>query len=75
MFLRLIMSIYFSTITPENWRIFNALKVKDEQKAFVASNIAILAKAFTYRDYNSRVHAIYNDSLYICTKLKLVTKW
>lgn len=56
------MSIYFSNITPENCRIFNSLKVKDEQKDFVASNVAILAKAFTYRDYNSRVHAIYNDA-------------
>lgn len=54
------MSVYFSTITPENWRVFNALKVKDEQKNFVASNVATLARAFAYRDYNSCVHAIYN---------------
>lgn len=54
------MSVYFSTITPENWRIFNVLKVKDEQKNYVASNMAILARAFAYRDYSSRVHAIYN---------------
>jgi len=54
------MSVYFSTITPENWRVLNALKVKNEQKNYVASNVAILARAFAYRDYNSRVHAIYN---------------
>lgn len=54
------MGVYFSTITPKNWRVFNALKVKDEQKNYVASNVTILARAFAYRDYNSRVHAIYN---------------
>jgi diamine N-acetyltransferase len=54
------MSVYFGTINPENWRIFNALKVKEEQKNFVASNVAILARAFAYRDDNSHIHAIYN---------------
>ena len=52
------MSIYFSTINPENWRAFNRLRVKDEQKAFVPSNEVILARAFAYREYNSKVHAI-----------------
>lgn len=55
------MSVYFGSINPENWRIFNALKVKDEQKDFVASNLTMLARAFAYRDYNSKVHAIYNE--------------
>lgn len=57
------MDIHFSIITPENWRTFNALKVKENQKEFVASNVLILARAFAYRDYNSYVYAIYNENL------------
>lgn len=40
------MGVYFGTITPENWHIFNELKVKDERKNYVASNVVILARAF-----------------------------
>lgn len=36
------MDIHFSAITPDNWRIFNALKVKKEQEKFVTSNVTIL---------------------------------
>ena len=57
------MNIHFSNITPDNWRTFNALKVKEEQKKFVASNVTILARAFAFRDYDSRVYAIYNGDL------------
>ncbi|GCD11559.1 GNAT family N-acetyltransferase [Clostridium tagluense] len=57
------MTIHFSNITPDNWRTFKALKVKEEQKKFVASNVTILARAFAFRDYNSRVYAIYNGDL------------
>lgn len=57
------MEIDFNAITPDNWRIFNSLKVKEEQEKFVASNLKILARAFAFRDYNSRVHAIYNGDL------------
>lgn len=57
------MEIHFSTITPNNWRIFNSLKVKEEQEKFVASNLKILARAFAFRDYNSHVHAIYNGDI------------
>lgn len=59
------MNIHFSNITPDNWRIFNALNVKEEQEKFVASNVTILARAFAFRDYNSRVCAIYNGDLSI----------
>lgn len=55
------MSIHFGTITPENWRLFYALRVKEEQKKFVSSNVKILARAFAYRDCNSRIYAIYNE--------------
>jgi diamine N-acetyltransferase len=57
------MTIHFSNITPDNWRTFKSLKVKDEQEKFVASNVAILARAFAFREYNSRVCAIYNGDL------------
>ena len=54
------MDLHFELITPENWRIFNALHVKKEQEHWVASNIAILARAYAYREHNSIVYAIYN---------------
>lgn len=57
------MEIHFNAITPDNWRIYNALKVKDEQEKFVSSNLKILARAFAFREYNSHVHAIYNGEL------------
>lgn len=57
------MDIHFSAITPDNWRIFNALKVKKEQETFIASNVTILARAFAFRDYNSQVYAIYDGEL------------
>lgn len=53
------MSLSLKEITPDNWRIINSLKVREEQKRFVASNMAILAKAFAYRKDNSRVYGIY----------------
>lgn len=56
------MNINLDVITPENWRSFNMLRVKDEQQNFVPSNSTILARAFAYREYNSKVYAIYNDN-------------
>jgi len=53
--------IHLEEITPDNWRKINALEVKEEQKHFVASNVAILARAFAYRKDNSKVFAIYNN--------------
>ena len=52
------MKVRFDIITPDNWRVFNAMKVKKEQAGFVASNLTILARAFAFRDYNSHVYAI-----------------
>lgn len=57
------MKIHFGIITPDNWRVFNALKVNEEQKKFVASNVTILARAFAFRNYNSCVYVIYNEDL------------
>ena len=53
------MSLEFKEITPNNWRKINSLEVKEDQKKFVASNVAILAKAFAYGVYNSKVYALY----------------
>lgn len=54
------MNIHFEPITPDNWRLFNKLKVKENQKGFVPENIGILARAFAFRECNSLVHAIYS---------------
>lgn len=55
------MNLEFKGITPDNWRGVNSLEVKEEQKEFVASNVAILAKAFAYSMHNSRVYVLYSE--------------
>lgn len=55
------MSLEFKGITPDNWRSINSLEVKEEQKAFAASNVVILAKAFAYNMHNARVYALYSE--------------
>lgn len=55
------MTVHFGAITPDNWRIFTALQVMEGQKDFVASNLTMLARAFAFRNCNSRVYAIYDD--------------
>lgn len=53
--------IHLEKVEGNNYRQFTRLKVKDEQKKYVASNLGILAKAFAY--YNdSIVYGIYNDA-------------
>ena len=52
--------IHLEKVDGSNYRSFIKLKVKDEQKRFVANNSNILAKAYAY--YNdSTVYGIYND--------------
>lgn len=52
--------IHLEKVEGNDYRKFTRLKVKDEQKRYVASNLGILAKAFAY--YNdSIVYGIYND--------------
>lgn len=53
------MSLEFKEITSHNWRRVNSLEVKQDQKQLVASNVAILAKAFAYRVNNSKAYALY----------------
>lgn len=57
------MNVYFKAITPDNWRIFSSIKVNEAQEKFVASNITMLARAYAFREYNSKVYAIYNGDL------------
>lgn len=57
------MKIHFSDITPDNWRVFNSLKVREEQERFVSSNVMILARAFAYRNQNGRVYAVYDEDM------------
>ena len=57
------MNIQFKDITPENWRIINGLKVKEEQQEYVALNVAIVARAYAYRMDNSKAIAIYNGDI------------
>lgn len=51
-------NIQFRPVTPENWRIVNSLRVQPEQQPFVAENVTILARAFAYREHNSKVHVV-----------------
>lgn len=57
------MTIRFCDVTPDNWRILNALKVKEEQKGFVASSITILARAYAFREFGSRVYGVYDGNV------------
>lgn len=51
--------IHLETVTPDNWR--SGLRVRDDQKGFVADSAGILARAWAYRDCRSRAFIIYND--------------
>ena len=57
------MQVRLENINPDNWRILNSLKVKAEQEKYIAANVSILAKAYAYRMDNSKVYAVYNESL------------
>ena len=44
--------ISLEQIGPENWRV--ELSVRDDQKDFVSPPTRLLARAWAYRNYNSR---------------------
>ena len=54
--------IQLKEINENNWLKALRLTVKEEQKAYVASPIGILARGYVYRDCNARVLAIVNDN-------------
>ena len=43
-------------VAPDNWR--QPLSVREDQKRYVASPMALLARAFAYRDYRSQARLI-----------------
>ena len=53
--------IHLKTVTPENWRL--GLRVRDDQRRFVADSAGILARAYAYRDSRSQAFVIYNDDV------------
>lgn len=46
-------------ITPDNWRL--ELNISESQKAWVANPAALLARAYAYRNQNSRAFLVYRD--------------
>ncbi len=53
--------IRITDVTEENWLDVAGLSVKEEQKAFLAPAIGILARGYVYRNCNARVWVIEND--------------
>lgn len=54
------MGLEFREVTPSNWKKIKP-KVKHDQKRFVSSYTATLARAYVYRNENSVVWAIYRN--------------
>ena len=61
--------IRLSNVTEDNWFEVASLSVKDEQKAFLAPAIGILARGYVYRDSRARVYVIENDDSIVGTAL------
>ncbi len=53
--------IHLEKVEGNDYRKFTRLKVMDEQKRYVSSNVGILAKAYAYYSF-STVYGIYNDT-------------
>lgn len=54
--------LYLVDVTEENWLELAALKVREEQKHFLATALGILAKGYVYRNCNARVFGISKDN-------------
>lgn len=50
--------IRLEPVTPDNWRV--KLEVRPEQETFVAPKVAILARAWAYREMRSQAFLIYD---------------
>ncbi len=48
--------IHLETVTPDNWR--SGLRVREDQRGYVAESVGILARAWAYRDSRSRAFII-----------------
>ena len=53
--------VHLETVTPDNWRL--GLRVRDDQRSFVADSAGILARAYAYRESRSRAFVIYHDDI------------
>ena len=53
--------VYLQPVTPENWRC--GLRVREDQREYVADSDAILARAYAYRSSRSEALLIYNDEI------------
>ncbi|HBF14453.1 MAG TPA: GNAT family N-acetyltransferase [Clostridiales bacterium] len=51
--------IHLEAITPDNWR--SGLRVREEQREYVADSAGLLARAYAYRDSRSRAFLICHD--------------
>lgn len=51
--------LHLVDINEDNWRI--PLKVKEEQEHFVSNPMRLLARAYAFRNLNSRAFYIYDD--------------
>lgn len=51
--------IQLRNVGPDNWRC--GLRVRDDQRRYVSDSAGILARAYAYRDYNSRAFVVYDD--------------
>lgn len=60
-----IMGIKLTDITEDNWLEVADLRVRDDQRSFVAPAIGILARGYVYRDCNARIFVIENDETII----------
>ncbi len=61
--------IRLSDVTEDNWFEVASLSVKDEQKAFLAPAIGILARGYVYRDCRAKVYVIEDDDSIVGTAL------
>lgn len=53
--------VYLVDVNEENWIDIARLTVSEEQKAYLASPIGIIARGYVYRNCNARVIGIAND--------------
>lgn len=51
--------VHLVDITPDNWRL--KLQVSEAQKTYVAGSAVLLARAYAYREWRSRVFVVCDD--------------
>ena len=51
--------LHLEPVTPDNWR--SGLRVRDDQREYVADSPGLLARAYAYRNSRSEAFVIYHD--------------